>query len=342
MTLRDIAHSLFAEAIAKQGPSSIVYESSKKYDAHFHDATRIFPVAVGKASVEMMSGLLDYLNENHPSKIYKRPIVVSNPQETTSLHDFTHIVSSHPTPDASSLNAARMVLDYINQSSETDLAIFLISGGGSSLLSLPADGISLDDKVELTQLLLASGCNINDINTVRKHVSQIKGGRLNSAALPSKSISLLISDVINDDLSSIASGPTVADETTFHDAINILNKYKFTALYNQTSPLYHLISQSREKKTPIREYSLKLTNPIDKKEQEVDIQVSPFEDTEYLLLMFIERGIAKKFNRQYLQAGSAKSLVEMSSILAHEIKNPLTPIQPVSYTHLTLPTIYSV
>ena len=226
MSLRDIAHSLFAEAIAKQGPSSIVYESSKKYDTYFHDATRIFPVAVGKASVEMMSGLLDYLNENHQSKIYKRPIVVSNPQEMTSPHDFTHIVSSHPTPDARSLNAARVVLDYINQSSETDLAIFLISGGGSSLLSLPADGISLDDKVVLTQLLLASGCNINEINTVRKHVSQIKGGRLNSAALPSKSISLLISDVINDDLSSIASGPTVADESTFHDAINILNKYK--------------------------------------------------------------------------------------------------------------------
>ena len=226
MSLRDIAHSMFAEAIAKQGPSSIVYESAKKYDAYFHDATRIFPVAVGKASVEMMSGLLDYLNEFHPSKIYKRPIVVSNPQEMTSPHDLTHIVSSHPTPDASSLNAARVVLDYINQSSETDLAIFLISGGGSSLLSLPADGISLDDKVELTQILLASGCNINDINTVRKHVSQIKGGRLNSAALPSRSISLLISDVINDDLSSIASGPTVADETTFLDAINILNKYK--------------------------------------------------------------------------------------------------------------------
>ena len=79
MSLRDIARSLFVEAIAKQAPSSIVYESSKKYDAHFHDATRIFPVAIGKASVEMMNGLLDYLNENHPSKIYKSTIVVSNP-----------------------------------------------------------------------------------------------------------------------------------------------------------------------------------------------------------------------------------------------------------------------
>ena len=75
MKLRDIAHSLFAEAIATQSPSSIVYESSKKYDAYFDDATRIFPVAVGKASVEMMSGLLDYLNENYPSKIYKLSLI---------------------------------------------------------------------------------------------------------------------------------------------------------------------------------------------------------------------------------------------------------------------------
>jgi glycerate-2-kinase len=92
-------------------------------------------------------------------------------------------------------------------------------------LSYPADGITLNDKIELTDLLLASGCNINEINTVRKHVSKIKGGRLNAAALPSKTISLIISDVINDDLSSIASGPTVSDATTFKDAINVLEKY---------------------------------------------------------------------------------------------------------------------
>ena len=116
MTLRDIAHSLFAEAIATQSPSSIVYESSKKYDKHFDDATRIFPVAVGKASVEMMSGLLDYLNESYPSKIYKKPIVVSNPQEMISTHDFTHIVSSHPTPDDSSLYASRVCLLYTSPS----------------------------------------------------------------------------------------------------------------------------------------------------------------------------------------------------------------------------------
>ena len=173
----------------------------------------------------MMNGLLDYLKNNHSAKVYKKPLVISNPQEITRRHDFLHIISSHPTPDVSSIKASENALDYVNESLESDLVIFLISGGGSSLLSLPADGISLDDKIKLTHLLLASGCNINEINTVRKHVSKIKGGRLNAAALPSKSVSLVISDVMNDDLGSIASGPTVADKTTFKDATDVLNKY---------------------------------------------------------------------------------------------------------------------
>jgi hydroxypyruvate reductase len=225
MTLRAIAHSLFEEAIALQSPSNIVRKSSETYEPHFSNASRIFPVAIGKASVMMMDGLLNYLNKKYQSKIYKQPIVVSNPQVNNSNYDFKHIISSHPTPDDKSVAASKEILDYVSNSNTNDLVVFLISGGGSSLLSLPADGIQLEDKIALTNLLLASGCNINEINTVRKHVSKIKGGRLNSAALPSKTISLIISDVINDDLSSIASGPTVADSSTFADAINVLNKY---------------------------------------------------------------------------------------------------------------------
>ena len=211
MTLRAIAHSLFEEAIALQSPSNIVRKSSETYEPHFSNASRIFPVAIGKASVMMMDGLLNYLSIKHQSKIYKQPIVVSNPQVNNSIYDFKHIISSHPTPDDKSVAASKEILEYVSNSNANDLVVFLISGGGSSLLSLPADGIQLKDKIALTNLLLASGCNINEINTVRKHVSKIKGGRLNSAALPSKTISLIISDVINDDLSSIASGPTVAD-----------------------------------------------------------------------------------------------------------------------------------
>jgi len=226
MSLRDIAHSLFEEAITLQRPSNIVLKTSEKYNYHFSKAERIFPVAIGKAAVMMMDGLLEYLYKNHKSKIYKQPIVVSNPQANNSIYNFKHIVSSHPTPDEKSIIAAQEILNYVSESNKNDVIVFLISGGGSSLLAYPADGISLDDKINLTDLLLASGCNINEINTVRKHVSKIKGGRLNLAALPSKAISLVISDVINDDLSSIASGPTVADATTFNDAINVLEKYK--------------------------------------------------------------------------------------------------------------------
>ena len=225
MSLRDIAHSLFQEAIALQRPSVIVNNSLAEFEEYFYKAERIFPIAIGKASVEMMNGLLDYLDKKHKLKIHKKPLVISNPQENSSLHDFIHVISSHPTPDVSSVSASKKVLRYVSESSKDDLVVFLISGGGSSLLSYPAEGISLDDKIQLTELLLSSGCNINEINTVRKHVSQIKGGRLNSAALPSKTLSLVISDVINDDLSSIASGPTVADKTTYSDAISVLKKY---------------------------------------------------------------------------------------------------------------------
>lgn len=225
MSLREAANSLFKEALTLQQPSNIVFNSSLKYDSYFNKAERIFPVAIGKASVMMMDGLLCYLDKKYKSKIFHKPIVVSNPQDNKSNYNFKHIIASHPTPDITSVNAAKEVLGYIKQSKENDLVIFLISGGGSSLLSYPVDGITIEDKIVLTDLLLAHGCNINEINTIRKHISQIKGGRLNSCALPSKSISLIISDVINDDLSSIASGPTVADSTTFRDAVEVLEKY---------------------------------------------------------------------------------------------------------------------
>ncbi len=225
MSLRETAHSLFEEAISLQRPSNIVSKSASKYVEHFDISERIFPVAIGKAAVMMMDGLLSYLDTKHKSKIHQDPIVVSNPQENKSKYKFKHIISSHPTPDITSVKAAQEVLNYIKDSKENDLVIFLISGGGSSLLSYPVDGVTIDDKIILTDLLLASGCNINEINVVRKHLSQIKGGRLNSSALPSKTISLIISDVINDDLSTIASGPTVADSSTFQDAIDVLKKY---------------------------------------------------------------------------------------------------------------------
>ena len=106
-----------------------------------------------------------------------------------------------------------------------DLALCLISGGGSALLALPADGISLEDKQAVNKALLRSGANIGEMNCVRKHLSKIKGGRLAAAAAPARVVTLLISDVPGDDPSVIASGPTVADPTSFSDALAVLEKY---------------------------------------------------------------------------------------------------------------------
>ena len=138
------------------------------------------------------------------------------------------VEAAHPVPDAAGERAAERILETVANLTEDDLVICLISGGGSALLSLPADGLSLEDKQHINKALLKSGANIKEMNCVRKHLSRVKGGRLASASAPAKLVSLMISDVPNDDLDVIASGPTVPDPTSFNDAIEILEKYGIT------------------------------------------------------------------------------------------------------------------
>ncbi|MCG8440180.1 MAG: glycerate kinase [Caulobacterales bacterium] len=133
------------------------------------------------------------------------------------------VEARHPVPDAAGMEAARRILALASAAGPGDRVIFLISGGGSALLSLPSPGVSLAEKQALNAFLLASGAPIDAINTVRKHVSQIKGGRLARAAHPAEMLTLAISDVPGDRLEDIASGPTVADPTTRSDARAILD-----------------------------------------------------------------------------------------------------------------------
>ena len=133
--------------------------------------------------------------------------------------------SSHPVPDANSEIAARRMLETVAGLSADDLVIALISGGGSALMALPADGLTLADKQSINRALLASGATIGEMNCVRKHLSAIKGGRLAAAAAPARVVTLAISDVPGDDPAVIASGPTVPDATTFADAQALLDRY---------------------------------------------------------------------------------------------------------------------
>lgn len=135
------------------------------------------------------------------------------------------VEAAHPVPDAAGRQAARRILDTVRGLGEDDLVLCLISGGGSSLLAAPADGLTLEDKQAVGKALLRSGAAIDEINCVRKHLSAVKGGRLAAAAWPARVVTLAISDVPGDDPAVIASGPTVADPTTFADATAILRRY---------------------------------------------------------------------------------------------------------------------
>lgn len=132
------------------------------------------------------------------------------------------IEASHPVPDERSEEAARRILEMVQDLGPDDLVLALISGGGSSLMVLPAPGMTMADKQEVNRRLLASGATINEMNAVRKHLSLIKGGRLAAAAAPARVVSLLVSDIPGDDPGAIASGPTVADSSTIQDVREIL------------------------------------------------------------------------------------------------------------------------
>ncbi|ABX13007.1 glycerate kinase type-2 family protein [Nitrosopumilus maritimus] len=181
--------------------------------------SNIYSVAFGKAGDSMTRAL----NAIIP---VKSGIIVI-PKGSKSIikgKKFQIFNSRHPEPDQTSVKAAKEVIKFVQNKKSDELIIFLVSGGGSSLLAMP-NGITLDDKIFVTKLLLKSGASIQEFNCVRKHLSKIKGGKL-VENMKCDGISLIMSDVEGDDLSSIASGTTYMDNTTFSDALEILEKYK--------------------------------------------------------------------------------------------------------------------
>jgi len=181
----------------------------------------IIVVGGGKASGLMAEALEKILEDRITNGI------VNIPYDGVQLQ-LQHIrlqEASHPVPDEASVRGVKRIIDLATSADERDLIICLISGGGSSLMPLPRRGISLQDKIMVTDQLLKSGATIDEINTVRKHISDFKGGWLAKRAYPTTVVNLILSDVIGDALDSIASGPTVPDTTTFRDAVKILKRY---------------------------------------------------------------------------------------------------------------------
>lgn len=185
-------------------------------------AGRLVIVGAGKAAAAMAAAV-----EAHWRGDLERisGIVVTRYGHGLPTRCIEVVEASHPAPDAAGQRAAARLLQAVHGLTADDLVLVLLSGGGSALLAAPMAGITLDDKRGVTKALLACGANIGEINCVRKHLSAIKGGRLALAAAPARVLTLAISDVPGDDLSTIASGPTVPDPTTCADALEIVDRY---------------------------------------------------------------------------------------------------------------------
>jgi glycerate 2-kinase len=182
---------------------------------------RIVVVGAGKSAAPMAAAVEEAWNHLPLSGL-----VVTRTGHAVPTRRIEVVEAAHPVPDAAGEAAARRILSLVSGLTDEDLVLALISGGGSALLSLPAPGLSLADMQAVNRALLASGATIHEMNSVRKHLSAIAGGRLAAAAFPARVVALAISDVPGDDPSVIASGPTVPDATTFADARAILARHR--------------------------------------------------------------------------------------------------------------------
>jgi len=232
-TLREHALAIIEAGIARVLPdkvmkSAVHFDNRKKIltvqDTCYSLAGgRIFVIGGGKAASRMAGALEEIVGEDN----IVDGIVISKGGDP-GTGKIKVLTASHPIPDARGLQGVRQILmlkqDY--SISRNDLVICLVSGGASALMPCPVDGVSLEDKQKTTELLLRCGANIREVNTVRKHLSQTKGGRLGVFFSPATVVSLVISDVIGNDLSVIASGPTYPDSSMFQDAWDVLKKYQ--------------------------------------------------------------------------------------------------------------------
>jgi hydroxypyruvate reductase len=211
---RALLRRMFAAAIAAAQPALCVPPALPE-----KPQGRLIVIGAGKASAEMARAV--ETNWDGPLA----GLVVTRYGYAVPCERIEIVEAAHPVPDAAGLQAARRMLDRVQGLSADDTVLCLISGGGSSLLPLPLDGISLEDKQLVNQQLLRSGASIAEMNCVRRHLSAIKGGRLAAACHPARVVTLLISDVPGDDPRDIASGPTVADASTCADALDIIRRY---------------------------------------------------------------------------------------------------------------------
>lgn len=227
--LRQDALSIFAAGVRAVNPAEAlarhvrVQRGRLKVGGSSYDLAafrRVYVVGAGKASARMAQAVEALLGDRLAAGIVNVKYGHTVPLQIVRARE-----AGHPVPDDAGVCATEELIRLVRKTGEKDLVLCLLSGGGSALLPCPVEGLTLKDKQETTKVLLECGATIQQINAVRKHISRIKGGRLAKLAYPATLVSLILSDVIGDDLESIASGPTVPDGSTYSDCLRILGRY---------------------------------------------------------------------------------------------------------------------
>ncbi len=225
---RETAERIFKAALEAADPYRAVTGQSERVLTAYREGgfKRIIAIGFGKASPLMASALEDTVGELIEAGITITKYGHLGERRLKKIQAFE---AAHPVPDENGFTATSEILQLLKTTDEDTLVVCLISGGGSALLAAPLEGITLANVQEVTSSLLNAGADINELNAVRKHISSVKGGRLAQAAYPARTISLIVSDVIGDPLDVIASGPTAPDASTWHDAMDVMEKYSVTS-----------------------------------------------------------------------------------------------------------------
>jgi glycerate 2-kinase len=232
--MRDTAREIFLHALAEASIAKgfarhvhcergVLRIREDLYDLHSY--SRVVVISIGKAGHTMVEALAHQMGESA-----LEGIVASSVNPSAQVRGFRYFRGAHPTPNAESVHAAKAILKLLEAQTAGSLVIFLLSGGGSSLVEKPIDDeISLDDLIATYRVLVHSGAPIAEINAIRKHLSAVKGGRLAQAAFPAQQVSLLVSDVPDEMLDALASGPTMPDSTSVEDCYRLAEKHGFLA-----------------------------------------------------------------------------------------------------------------
>ncbi len=232
--MRREAKEIFQASVEAADPSRCIYQNVRlcqeilqigQTTYQLSDFRRIFVVGAGKASVPMAEAVEQILADRITGGVINTKYGHSRPLQRIEVNE-----AGHPLPDERGVEGTEKIVKLLKEADKETLVLCLLSGGGSALMPHPAAGISLEEKQQTTQRLLQCGASIEETNAIRKHLSGIKGGRLCQLAHPARVVTLILSDVVGDKLETIASGPTVADPSTFADCLQTIERYKLTDL----------------------------------------------------------------------------------------------------------------